>query len=181
MHEEAVLEGAAHAIQMAKIIDRRTTRVDTGFQRLDEAQPQVLTLAASQLPSRTRWVDTRPEQGLISVDVADAGDQLLIEEHGLDRRAAAAHHRAQVRDRKVLVEGLKAQARREEIIKRLRADHELPRAEPACVGDHQTSRRQTPDPVDELHADAGVRRLCDGVVEQHPAHAQVLDEEDPII
>jgi hypothetical protein len=40
MHQELVLEGAAHPVDVAEVVDARSARVDAGAQRLDHALAQ---------------------------------------------------------------------------------------------------------------------------------------------
>ena len=91
---------------------------------------RLLAVDAVRAPQR---VDAGAEQRLVGVDVADAGDPLLVEQHRLDRRAAAAGERVQVLAGELGLERLDPQALGEEVVERLRAERELAGPEPARV------------------------------------------------
>ena len=74
-----------------------------------------------------------------------------------------------------LVEGLEAEARREELLHRGRSEQQLARAEAPRV-DHRQAPGRARGP--ELDADPRVRRLALGVREDRAGHAQVLSEVD---
>ena len=90
MDEEAVLEGAALAVHVAVVVDRGALRVDSGVQGLDDRVAEQLDLRPSQGSDRSQRMDLRPEQRLVGVDVAHAGDPLLVQEECLHRLLAAA-------------------------------------------------------------------------------------------
>ena len=84
--EELVLEGSAHAVDVAEVVDRRPARVDAGLQRRDRRLAQALVLLGRELPGGAQRVDAGAEQRLVGVDVPDAGDAPLVEQERLDRR-----------------------------------------------------------------------------------------------
>jgi hypothetical protein len=88
------------------VVDRGALRVDAQLQRLDHGGAQRLDLCARQLAHRPQWVDPRAKERLVGVDVADAGDPLLVEQEGLDRLLAPAGERAQRVGREVDAERL---------------------------------------------------------------------------
>ena len=96
MDEEPLLEGAAGAVDVAKVVDRRPLGVDPGLQRLLDRVAQRLELPTRQPTGRTQRMDPGPEQRLVGVDVADAGDPALVEQKGLDRRRATARGAPQI-------------------------------------------------------------------------------------
>ena len=91
--EEAVLEGAAEAVDVAEVVDRGPARVDPFEQRRDDGVAQALVLLEREPPGGPQRVDAGAEEGLVGVDVADARDAALVEQEGLDRGAAPAGER----------------------------------------------------------------------------------------
>jgi hypothetical protein len=65
-------------------------RPDTLGHELDEVGPDRLELAAPERPPRPQWVDALAEEDLRAVDVADPGDDLLVEEQLSDRPPTGA-------------------------------------------------------------------------------------------
>ena len=86
-------------------------------------------LAGLECAGRAQRVHAGAKQRLVGVDVADAGDPALVEQERLDRGAPPARQRAQQRGREGVVERLDAEARGEERLERLVADHQLAGAE----------------------------------------------------
>ena len=93
MDEEPVLEGAAGSVGVAEVVDRGAVGGDPGAQRLDHPVAQSRELRTGQPPRRAQRVDAGSEERLVGVDVAHASDPPLVEQEGLDRRAAAARLR----------------------------------------------------------------------------------------
>ena len=95
VHEEPLLRGAVGAVEVTKVVDRRPlgsipacSESSIAWRNASNCPP-----AATRGPQR---VDSRPEQRLVRVDVADAGDPALVEDERLDRRRAPARDRPQV-------------------------------------------------------------------------------------
>src|SRR3954452_1343788 len=137
--EEAVLERPAHPSGVAEVVDGRALRRDAELERLDHRVAQGARLLAREAVRAAQRVDAGAEQRLVGVDVADAGDPLLVEQHRLDRRAAADGQRVQVLAGEAGRERLDAQPRGEERLERLTAQRELAGAE--------TARVDEPEPV----------------------------------
>ena len=100
MHQEAVLEAAAGAIGVAEIVDGGSAGVDARLERGHYGVAQRRELGTSQGADRTQRVDPRPEQGLVRVDVAHAGDPLLGSRKAFTgaRRPAASARSASARE-----------------------------------------------------------------------------------
>ena len=79
MHQEAVLKGAAHPVDVAEVVDRGAARVDAFQQRRDDGIAQASVLLEREASSGAQRVDARAEERLIGVDVADARDAALVE------------------------------------------------------------------------------------------------------
>jgi hypothetical protein len=79
MHEELILEGAARAVDVAEVVDRRALGRDPGRERLLDRLPQPLPLRPREPPCLPQRVDPGAEQRLVGVDVPDAGDPALVE------------------------------------------------------------------------------------------------------
>ena len=117
--------------------------------------------------ARRQRVDLRAEQRLVGVDVADAGDPLLVEQHRLDRGAGLRRKRVQVLAGELGLERLDAEPLAEEVVERLAAERELAGAEPPRVDELQLVGA-------EVERDARVRGAALGRVEQQRAgHPQV--------
>src|SRR5437660_1554503 len=80
MHEEVILKGAARAIDVAEVVDRRALGLDPGCERLLDRLAQPLPLRPGEPPCLPQRVDPGAEQGLVGVDVPDAGDPALVEQ-----------------------------------------------------------------------------------------------------
>src|SRR5688572_16291193 len=89
MDQEPVLERALSPVDVPVVVDRRALRVDSLVQRLDHRIAERGDLRAPQRADRPQRVDLRPEERLVGVDVAHAGDPLLVEEERLHRLLAA--------------------------------------------------------------------------------------------
>ncbi len=174
MHEELVLEGPAHAVHVAKVVDRRPTRVDPRAQCLDRRLAQPLPLRKRQRPRRAKRMDARPEQRLVRVDVAHAGDLALIQQQRLDRHPAPLCKPPQVFRRVPLLEWLQAEPSREELLHRLRPEQQLARAEASRIDDRELSSAALPPAFaltsSKLDAHPGVRRLGVRVGEHRARH-----------
>ncbi len=182
MNHEAVLEGAAEAVHVTEVVDAGPLRVDAGAERLDDRLAQALGLCGAERSSGATRVDSRTEQRLVGVDVADAGHPALVEQQRLDGRSPPAHHRAQVGGREVLVEGLATEPGREKHLEGLGAEQQLPCAEAPGVGDRKAHPASTLAALGgagarpELDAHTGVGRLGVGVGKDGTGHAQVLGQ-----
>src|SRR5579884_3613747 len=88
----------------------------------------------------------RPEQRLIGVDVADAGDVALVEQERFHRHATPAAALAQVLGAERIRERLDAEALSEVEPERIRAVHEMPGAEPTWVDVQQAVPGIEPEP-----------------------------------
>src|SRR5687767_6130250 len=97
VHRERALEVAALAVDVD--VERVERRAALG-QRLDhhraDVPEQVVDLAGSQVPGVARVVQRGAPEGLVGVDVADTGDERLVEQGPLDARLAAAQPDAEV-------------------------------------------------------------------------------------
>ena len=99
--DEALLRRAVAAVGRAEVADRGALRLDAGLERRDDGRVEAGDAGAREAPGGRRGMDPRREQRLVGVDVADAGDDALVEERGLDRRLAARERARQVGGRPV--------------------------------------------------------------------------------
>ena len=174
MDEKPLLERAARAVGVAVVVDRRPSRVDACLQRLDDRVAQRGRLRPRDPVGGTQGVDLRPEQRLVGVDVPDAGDPLLVEQHRLDRRPTRARQREHAIDAEAVPERLDPQSGGEERVERVAADGQLARAEAARVDEDQAVPVVEID-VDSHHRRAGERPIPP-VEEQRPRHPQVPEQ-----
>ena len=108
--EEAVLERAADAVGVAEIVDRRALgrRFRPPATSITPCAGGLELRPVSRPAGRSGWM-LRAEQRLVRVDVADAGDPLLVEQERLHRRRATPRQRVQVGGGEGLVERLQSQ------------------------------------------------------------------------
>jgi hypothetical protein len=137
VHQELVLEGAPQAVEMTKVIDARTPRVDARPQRSDYGLAEVCALRRAEAAGGAQRVNAGAKQCLVRVDVAHPRDPALIEQKRLDRRSSPARESPQILEAEPLVKRLQTQARREEALERLAAEQKLTSAEAAGVHYHQ--------------------------------------------
>ena len=81
--QEALVPAPLFAVQVE--LPRAAAVVNALLQRLPKRPPQRSHLVVVQRVDRPQRVDARLEQRILDVDVADAGDPLLVEQEGLDR------------------------------------------------------------------------------------------------
>jgi hypothetical protein len=124
MDQEAVLKAPPDAVDVAEVVDACPLRVDPRTQRLDHAVAQQPCLAQRQAAGGTQRMDPGSEQGLVGVDVADARNPALVEQHRLDRRSAPPQLLAQMLRRELLGEGLEAESRIQELLQSRRTEQE---------------------------------------------------------
>ena len=171
VHEEAILERAARAVEVAEVVDRRAVRVDPLLQRLAHGVAQQRPLGARESACLAQRVDLSAEEGLVRVDVADARDPLLVEQERLHRRPRAACERVQVLACEVVGERLDAEPRAEIRVELGPAGEQPAGAEAARVDEAERVL------VVEAHDRARVGRARLGVVEQVAGHPQVHQQE----
>ena len=78
------LEEAARPIDVNVITDRGATQLDSVFENPNESQPQAFEFGLGQLASQATRTYAGAKEALVGVDVTDAGEQLLVEQGGLD-------------------------------------------------------------------------------------------------
>ena len=111
VHQEAVLEAALGAVDVAEVVDRGALRVDAQLERLHHRVAERLDLRPLQRARPAQRVDPRPEERLVGVDVAHARHALLVQEEGLDGLLPPARLRAQGLGGEVGAERLHSQPR----------------------------------------------------------------------
>src|SRR5438105_1477912 len=80
------------------IADAGAALVNRSLQDRDDGFPQAVGVLRFQLAAEASGPQFRLEQRLVRVDVADAGDDALVEEHGLEAAARAGQAFAPVAD-----------------------------------------------------------------------------------
>ncbi len=175
MHQELILEGPLYAVGVPEVVDRRALGLDPGAQRRDHGVAQRLALARGEALGGAQRMDAGSKQRLVGVDVADPGDLALIEQQGLDRRAAAAGQPVQVPAGEVRVERLNAEPGSQEVVQRGTPKSELAGAEATRVDEGDPMCAAV-----ELEDDSRVRRRAARVQQQRPGHAQ-MDEQEHLV
>jgi len=138
--------------------------VDPGLQRIVDRLTQRLELSTAQRSRGAQRVDSRPEQRLVRVDVADAGNPALVEDERLDRRRAPARDRPQVTSRERGRQWLDPEAGTQVRITCVGAVDDVAGTEPPRVDIDQ------PMAVVEIDPDPCVCRLDLGVQQERPGH-----------
>jgi hypothetical protein len=171
VHQESVLEGPARAVDVAEVVDRRPFGVDSRRQGLLDGRSQQLELRGREPPGRAQRMDAGPEEGLVGIDVPDAGDPSLIEHECLDGRAPAAGGIPQVLGREPGGEWLDTDAGCQVLVSGVRSVHEVPGPE--------ASRVDVDEPVagSKLEPHPRVHRLDRRIPQEVARHAQVHEQE----
>ena len=84
------LEEAADAFGIDVIGDRRAAELDGMAENLLESDMEAVEFGWGEPSSLAAGTDTRAKQAFISIDVADAGEQRLVEQRGLNGELTAA-------------------------------------------------------------------------------------------
>lgn len=95
----AELKEAAHAVCVDVIGDRGAAELDRLFEDCDEASAQLGEFVAREACGLARGANAGAEEGFVSVDVADAVQQGLVEQRGFDGRLAVMEERDEVLER----------------------------------------------------------------------------------
>jgi len=98
------------------------------LERRTDAAVEPPQLGTVEARCRAEWVELRPPQGLVGVDVPHPGKCALVEERSLEGRAPAGEAHAEAGGREERVERLVADARSEVRLRLPRLEQE-PRAE----------------------------------------------------
>ena len=138
------------------------------------ASRSAVALLAVERVGAAQRMDAGAVQRLVGVDVADAGDPLLVEQERLDRRAAALRERAQVRAGEVRLERLEPRRAAKNASSASGAERQLARPEAARVDEHSS-----PSPRSKRHA--RVRRPLGRAQQQRAGHPQVQHQEDVVV
>lgn len=128
-----LLAGFAHAIDV--IAEAGTTVGDAAFDDGPAGGMEPRDRRRREDARGRIRADARLVERLVHVDVAEAGDASLVQQHRLHRRGAARESLPEVRRRERLVDGLRAEAGREKrgYIADKRPGAELPQVAPAEV------------------------------------------------
>ena len=107
------LEVAAHALRINVVGDGRAAEFDGSAQDGLQGGAQADEFGASEAAGLAARTDAGAKERLIGVDVANAVEQRLVQQRGLDRRLAATEERDEVvrRDREGLAAGAGVSAR----------------------------------------------------------------------
>ncbi len=90
------LEKSADAIRVHIVRNRRAAKLDGVAQHLLECHAQPFKLGTGKSARLASWADSGAEKALVGIDIADAGEQRLVEQCGLDGELAAAEERGEV-------------------------------------------------------------------------------------
>src|SRR5690242_8554369 len=110
-----------------------TVRLQRGPYGRPQGDSQAVELRGRQVPGRAPRADSRPPQGLVGQEIADAREDGLVEQAGLDRRAAALHAGAEdvARDRG----GIRSEARAVAVEHRAAQAAFVPQGDAGAVGE----------------------------------------------
>jgi len=84
------LEKAAHAFGIDVVRDRRPAKADGVLEDFAEGEPQALEFDPGEASRAAAGANGGAKEALVGVDVAYTGQQLLVEQTGLDGEASAA-------------------------------------------------------------------------------------------
>jgi len=165
------LGAAGRAVRLAIPVDAGPLGVNGGVQHDADRLVEQGDLAGAQAGGRAQRMDLRTPERLVGVDVADAGHDALVEQHGLDRGLAPGEPGGEVRDGELMFERFRPEHRGEagEI------GGQRDEAELARVGKAQLLAAV------ELHANMHPAvRLMRGLIRRHvqaAGHFQVNDQQ----
>src|SRR4051812_27104544 len=95
------LEETALAIGPNVVVDGRSTGRNRFLQHLPHRVVQPLEFIPRERGGPAARTHPRAKEGLVGVDVANATQELLVEQRGLDRRLALAEKRHELFEREV--------------------------------------------------------------------------------
>ena len=78
------LEKSPAAFRVHVIGNRRTSRVDGIGEHIDDGPVQAAGALGGEAVGKSQRMDTGAKQGFIGIDIADAPDEGLVEQQGLD-------------------------------------------------------------------------------------------------
>lgn len=84
--------------------------LQTSSQHRLDGSPQCLYLIVGERAAWTVRSDSSPEEDLVGIDVAKAGDETLVEQQGLDSRFPVGEHPGQLAGGREIVQGIGAKA-----------------------------------------------------------------------
>ena len=90
------LEEASYAFGVDVVRDGGAAELDGALEDLDERDAESLELGAGDAGGLAAGTDAGAGEGFVGVDIADAVEQGLVEEGGLNGRSAAAEERGEV-------------------------------------------------------------------------------------
>jgi hypothetical protein len=170
VNEEPILKRAGSSVHVAEIVDSRPLGLDSGQQGLLDPLAQRCEPPAGQGPGRPQGMNTGPEQSLIGVDVADAGDPPLVEDERLHGCAAAARHGPQVIERELGGERLDADPLTEIAVASSGPGQQMAGPEPTRIHVHEAPT------AGQLESDPRVGRVARRVDQERARHPQVAEE-----
>ena len=138
--------------QVGEVVERRSAPPQPCIERRPDRPPQPAQLVGGQRTARPLRGDAGAMQRLVCVDVAQPGDDVLVEEQRLDRCGAAGEQARQVGDPREVGVGVAAETPQRRCCKLL-----------GCVGDDEPERPRVDEPhldtAADPHHDVGVRAL----------------------
>ena len=163
---ELVLHRSGSPVGGGVVLQRRALALDARPERSPDGPGHAGDLVRRELVRRALRVDARAPERLVRVDVPESRDDPLVEEDGLERRAAAAELIRQPPRRESRPERLRPVLRREVRVELGALEHEpRPEAPHVAVGESRT--------VVELEHRALVRH---GLPVEATRHAEVHEE-----
>jgi hypothetical protein len=174
MDQEAVLEGAAGAVDVAEVVDRGSLCVDSRLERVLDRVAEPRELGAREPAHGPQRVDFGQEQRLVGIDVAHARDASLIQEPRLDRSGPPPRGPTQILRGELRREWLDRDPGLEISVSGLCAEQQMPRAEPSWVRVHE------PMTIVELEPDPRVPRFADRIEQERPGHPQ-MHQQVPLV
>jgi hypothetical protein len=108
VHAELLLHRTGSAVGCPVVAQRRALPGDAGSQRRADGAREPDDFVARELVRGAQRAQARTPEGLVRVDVPEAGDDTLVEEDGLQRGLPARELSAEPTRRELRAEGLGA-------------------------------------------------------------------------
>src|SRR4051812_4303609 len=130
---EVLLHAATTPLGVAIVAQRGALACNPHLERGPDRLAQPRDLVSVEGACGAQRVDPRTPEGLVRVDVPDAGRRPLVEERGLDGRSPARERLRQGARREAALERLAAKAPRREVVLELARLQQVPGSEPTHV------------------------------------------------
>lgn len=130
---EGVLEIAELAIGRGEILQRGATSLDGFSDDGIDFSGQAFRAGLADAGSDPARGDSGPKQGLADIDIAEPGNEFLVQQRGLDRRLFPLEHTQEIVGMEAIAQRLWPEMGKAWIARKVRCRPELHEAEPAWI------------------------------------------------